>query len=81
MTAAIAYRAYVAERQQHERIELLYQSTRILQHNPRLEGAIIALLEHLRRMFRADVAEICLIPRREGDAILRSRLGPGAPPR
>jgi diguanylate cyclase (GGDEF)-like protein len=76
-TAAIAYRAYIGERQQHERIELLYESTRILQRNPRLEGAISALLEHLRRMFRADVAEICLIPRREGDDILRSRIGPG----
>jgi hypothetical protein len=78
LTAAIAYRAYVAERQQHERIELLYESTRILQRNPRLEGAITALLEHLRRMFRADIAEICLIPLRAGDPILRSRMGPGA---
>jgi diguanylate cyclase (GGDEF)-like protein len=76
-TAAIAYRSYIAQRQQHERIELLYESTRILQRNPRLEGAITALLEHLRRMFRADIAEICLIPRRDGDDILRSRIGPG----
>ncbi len=77
VTAAIAYRAYIAERQQHERVELLYESTRILQRNPRLDAAIMALLEHLRRMFRADVAEICLMPRREGDDILRSRVGPG----
>ena len=76
-TAAIAYRSYIAQRQQHERIELLYESTRILQRNPRLEGAITALLEHLRRMFRADIAEICLIPRHEGDEVLRSRIGPG----
>ena len=74
-TAAIAYRSYIAQRQQHERIELLYESTRILQQNPRLEGAISALLEHLRRMFRADIAEICLIPRHEGDEVLRSRIG------
>jgi diguanylate cyclase (GGDEF)-like protein len=78
VTAAIAYRAYVAERQQHERMELLYESTRILQRNPRLENAITALLEHLRRMFRADVAEICLISPRDGESILRSRVGPGA---
>src|SRR6266550_187254 len=76
-TAAIAYRSYIAQRQQHERIELLYESTRILQRNPRLEGAITALLEHLRRMFRADIAEICLIPRHEGEEVLRSRIGPG----
>src|SRR5687767_14723655 len=28
-------------------------------------------------MFRADIAEICLLPAREGDDILRSRIGPG----
>ena len=34
-TAALAYRAYISERQQHESIELLYESTRILQRSPR----------------------------------------------
>ena len=33
----IAYQAYVSEREKHERLELLYQSSRILQHSPELD--------------------------------------------
>src|SRR5262249_39708005 len=36
-TAALAYRAYISERQRHESIELLYESTRILQRSPQLD--------------------------------------------
>jgi diguanylate cyclase (GGDEF)-like protein len=58
----VAYRAYVAEREKHERLELLYESSRILQHSPELDSAIAALLEHSRDMFRAERAEILLFP-------------------
>ncbi len=77
LTAALAYRAYISERQQHESIELLYESTRILQRSPQLDTALVSLLDHARKMFRADVAEIRLLPRREGDDILRCQVGPG----
>ena len=77
ITAALAYRAYISERQQHESIELLYESTRILQRSPQLDTAIISLLDHARKMFRADVAEIRLLPRHDGDEILRCQVGPG----
>ncbi len=76
-TAAVAYRAYISERQQHESIELLYESTRILQRSPEMDTALVSLLDHARKMFRADVAEICLLPRRDGDDILRTTVGPG----
>ncbi len=33
----LAYRAYASEREKHERLELLYQSSRILQHSPELD--------------------------------------------
>jgi diguanylate cyclase (GGDEF)-like protein len=59
----LAYRAYVSEREKHERLELLYQSSRILQHSPELDSALAALLEHAREMFRAELAEILLWPR------------------
>jgi diguanylate cyclase (GGDEF)-like protein len=59
----LAYRAYVSEREKHERLELLYQSSRILQHSPELDSALAALLEHAREMFRAQLAEILLWPR------------------
>ena len=39
ITLFVAYRAYVSEREKHERLELLYQSSRILQHSPELDSA------------------------------------------
>jgi diguanylate cyclase (GGDEF)-like protein len=77
VTAALAYRAYISERQQHQSIELLYESTRILQRSPQLDTALVSLLDHARKMFRVDVAEIRLLPRHDGDDILRCQVGPG----
>lgn len=67
-TAAIAYRAYIAERQQHEALEMLHESSS--KRSPHLDAALISLLDHARKMFRAGVAEIWLLPRREGDEVL-----------
>jgi diguanylate cyclase (GGDEF)-like protein len=72
-TVFVAYGAYVSEREKHERLELLYQSSRILQHSPELDSSLVALLEHARNMFRAEWAQITLYPRREGDDALRTR--------
>ncbi len=73
-TLFVAYRAYVSEREKHERLELLYESSRILQNSPALDSALLALLEHTREMFRAELAEVVLYSQREpdGDA-LRTR--------
>ncbi|MEA2605600.1 MAG: hypothetical protein QOI00_357 [Chloroflexota bacterium] len=76
-TAAVAYRAYITERRQHEQLEMLYESTRILQRNPEMASALVTLLEHARRMFRADLVEIYMLPQREGDDVLRTAVGPG----
>jgi diguanylate cyclase (GGDEF)-like protein len=65
----VAYRAYGSEKEKHQRLELLYESSRIFQHSPELDSALAALLEHTREMFRAERAEILLWPRpdvREG---------------
>jgi diguanylate cyclase (GGDEF)-like protein len=56
----LAYGAWVSEREKHERLELIYQSSRILQHSPELDTALVALLDHARSMFRAELAEIVL---------------------
>ena len=56
----LAYGAWVSEREKHERLELIYQSSRILQHSPELDVALVALLDHARSMFRAELAEIVL---------------------
>jgi diguanylate cyclase (GGDEF)-like protein len=68
----LAYRAYVSEREKHERLELLYQSSRIFQHSPELDSALIALLEHARAMFRAELAEVILYPRNPNEEALRT---------
>jgi diguanylate cyclase (GGDEF)-like protein len=73
----VAYRAYLSEREQHEGVEMLYESTRILQRSPQLDRALAALLDHARRMFRAEVAELSLLPLEEGGEILRIYAGDG----
>ena len=77
LTIFAAYRAYVSERRQQRNIAMLYESTRILQRVPELETTLTSILGHVRTMFRADVAEICLLPTTEGEPVLRSRVGPG----
>ncbi|MBA2300302.1 MAG: sensor domain-containing diguanylate cyclase, partial [Chloroflexi bacterium] len=69
----LAYRAYASEREKHERLELLYQSSRILQHSPELDSALVALLSHARTMFRAELAEVVLYPRHPEAEALRTR--------
>jgi diguanylate cyclase (GGDEF)-like protein len=73
----IAYRAYVSERQQHEGLEMLYESTRILQRSPEIDRALASLLDHARKMFRAEIAEVSLLPQVEGQEVLRTSVGPG----
>jgi diguanylate cyclase (GGDEF)-like protein len=62
----VAYQAYISEREKHERLELLYESSRILQHSPEIDSTLVALLSHARTMFRAELAEVVLYPRSAG---------------
>src|SRR5262245_14174683 len=71
----VAYRAYMREREKHERLELLYESSRLLHYAPELDSAIGALLDHARRMFRAERAELLLFPDPSIEAALRSSSG------
>jgi diguanylate cyclase (GGDEF)-like protein len=76
----VAYRSFLSEREKHERLELLYQSSRILQHSPELDSSIVAILDHARAMFRAELAEVVLYPRVDGAEALRtSSLQDGEP--
>jgi diguanylate cyclase (GGDEF)-like protein len=68
----LVYRAYLSEREKHQRLELLYQSSRIMQHSPELDSAIVAVLDHAREMFRAEVAEILLFPQPGTEEALRT---------
>jgi diguanylate cyclase (GGDEF)-like protein len=68
----LAYQAYVSEREKHETLELLYQSSRILQHSPELDRTLVALLAHARTMFRAEIAEVVLYSRGTDVTALRT---------
>ena len=65
-TLFLGYRAFIGAKQQHESLELLYESTRILQRTPELDSALVQLLYHSRTMFRAEQAEIVLFPSAPG---------------
>jgi len=76
----VAYRAYMGEREKHERLELLYESSRLLHYAPELDSAIGALLDHARRMFRAERADLLLFPDPLLEAALRSSSGGSSGP-
>jgi diguanylate cyclase (GGDEF)-like protein len=76
-TLFFGYRAFIGARQQHESLELLYESTRILQRTPELDSALVQLLHHSRTMFRAEQAEIVLFPSMPGDSYLLTSVAEG----
>ncbi|MFN8624144.1 MAG: hypothetical protein U0869_25665, partial [Chloroflexota bacterium] len=78
IVAYFAYQAYVSERQQQQGLEMLAESSRLLRRSPDTDAAVVALLEHLRRMFRADLAEITLLPAEPDGDNLRTTVVAGA---
>jgi diguanylate cyclase (GGDEF)-like protein len=75
-TLYLAYRAYLNERQRHERLEFLYEATRTLARSPEIVHALEGLLARSLEAFRAEVAEIVLFSS-DGSPPLRTTLGPG----
>ena len=59
---AVSYRRYLQERDKHERIELLYTSSRAFQRTRGVNSTISTVLTRAREMFSADVAELTLLP-------------------
>jgi diguanylate cyclase (GGDEF)-like protein len=76
----VAYQAYIKERARHERLEQLYQATRLLQRAADVEPTVQLLLEHARTMFAVEVAELTLIPTSGTEAALRVLAVDGAAP-
>jgi diguanylate cyclase (GGDEF)-like protein len=76
VTVFLAYRAYATERQRHESLEFLYETTRTLSRSPEIVGALEGLLARSVEAFRAEIAEIVLFPS-ENNPPLRTTLGPG----
>jgi diguanylate cyclase (GGDEF)-like protein len=76
ITVFLAYRAYLLERQRHERLEFLYEATRTLSRSPEIVLALESLLARSLEAFRAELAEIVLLGS-DGSPSLRTTLGPG----
>jgi diguanylate cyclase (GGDEF)-like protein len=76
VTVFLAYRAYLLERQRHERLEFLYEATRTLARSPEIVQALEGLLGKSLEAFRAEMAEIVLFSS-DGSPPLRTTLGPG----
>ncbi len=56
----VSYRSYVSERDQRERVEFLYSSTRALKSADEVDTATASLVEEAAAMFRAGYVEIQL---------------------
>src|SRR4051794_31011896 len=76
LVAFLGYRAYVQERQGHEKVKSLYEPNRPLPGPPEIAAARGGLLERALGAFRAEQAGVILFPP-AGGAPLRPGLGPG----
>jgi diguanylate cyclase (GGDEF)-like protein len=75
LTVFAAYRAYVSQRERHDKLEFLYEANRNLSRSFEVADALEGLLSRSLDAFRAEVAEVILLGS-DGTA-LRTALGPG----
>ena len=76
LIAFLGYRAYVQEREGHEKVKTLYEANRTLSESPEVAVALEGLLERALEAFHAEQAEVILFAA-DGGAPLRTSLGPG----
>jgi diguanylate cyclase (GGDEF)-like protein len=76
LIAFFGYRAYLRERQGHEKVKVLYEANRTLSDSPELAVALEGLLERALEAFHAEQAEVILFAA-DGDEPVRTGLGPG----
>jgi signal transduction histidine kinase len=73
----LAARAFSDLQRKHQELVLLQRSMQLSEVSLDLEHMVPELLGHIRQMFRADVAELLLMPEEAGGIHLVSRSGPG----
>jgi diguanylate cyclase (GGDEF)-like protein len=76
LTVFAVYRAYISERQRHEKLEFLYEANRTLSRSPEVAEALEGLLARSLEAFRSEVAEVLLFG--ADGTVLRTTHGPGA---
>jgi diguanylate cyclase (GGDEF)-like protein len=77
VTLFAAYRAYLSERERHQRLEFLYEANRTLARSREIAEALEGLLMRSLEAFRAELAEIILFGSEENPS-LRTLVGPGS---
>jgi diguanylate cyclase (GGDEF)-like protein len=75
LSAFAIYRAYVSERQRHEKLEFLYEANKTLSRSPEVAEAIEGLLARSLEAFRSEIAEVVLFG--SDSPPLRTTHGPG----
>lgn len=70
-----AYRAYISQREKHESLKLLYESSRSVQTSLTVEDSIAALIKQAREMFRAEAAQVTLFSDDEDHRAIRTSVG------
>ena len=75
--AVLTYRAYSEQRAKSDTLDLIYESTRMLHRSPEVDSALVGLLTQARTIFRAERAEITLLPTDDSTPAVRTTLGPG----
>ena len=75
LTVFVVYRAYVSERQRHEKLEFLYEANRALSRSPEVAEAIEGVLARSLEAFRSEIAEVVLLG--VDGTPLRTTYGPG----
>jgi diguanylate cyclase (GGDEF)-like protein len=73
----VAYRAYIRERQRHDHLRLLYESSHAFHHAHGFDATVTTLLRRAREMLRAEIAQLTLLPADSDGLALRFCLGPG----
>ncbi|MDQ1741223.1 MAG: hypothetical protein QOE53_2875, partial [Pseudonocardiales bacterium] len=77
LIAFVGSRAYVEEREEHEKAQFLYEANLTLSESPEVAVALEGLLEGALEAFHAQQAEVVLFAA-DGRAPLRISLGPGS---
>jgi len=77
LIAFVGYRAYLRERQGHEKVKVLYDAHRTPSESPEVAVALEGLLDRALEAFHAEQAELILFAA-DGGAPLRTALGPGS---
>jgi signal transduction histidine kinase len=77
VTSFLAGRAYSSIRQKHEEVVALQRATSLAETTLELEQMLPALLEHVRGMFNAEIAELMLSPTEDDSRFLSTQIGPG----